>query len=100
MSKPSYEWYKWIRGVRLPLTIYIETLRWTAGLAVYRCIDGSGRHSYCYRVEALLPILRFSTVLTWGPRPIPRTTFTLPSGFGNIGGKTWEQRHAVEIADE
>jgi len=89
-----YEYYTWLRLLRLPLTIHAELLRFTVGVAFYKCVDGSGQHSHCYRVELLLPILRFVIVLRWGPRPIPRSLSMGDSqGFGNIGGRSLAERH-------
>lgn len=88
------EYYTWLRWCKLPLTIHAEPLRFTVGIALRQCVDGSGRHSHCYRAELVLPILRFETVLKWGPRPIPRN-FNMRDiqGFGEIGGRSLAKRH-------
>lgn len=88
----------WLRWVGLPLTTHIELLRFTIGIAAYKCVDGSGRHSHCYRVEVMLPVVRFVTVLSWGPRPIP-PSFSMASvgGFGSIGGRSLTQRQRAEV---
>lgn len=86
------EYYTWLRLLRLPLTVHIEPLRFTIGVAVYKCIDGSGRHSYCYRTELSIPVVRFETVIKFGPRPIPPRLEYI-GGFGNIGGKSVSERH-------
>jgi hypothetical protein len=90
------EYYIWLRLLRLPLTISLEPLRFTIGLAFYWCRDGSGQHSHCYRAELVLPIFRFTTVIRWGPRPIAPSPIQ-SQGFGNIGGRTHAERHkAIE----
>lgn len=95
------EYYMWLRWCRLPLTISVEPLRFTVGLAFYRCTDGSGRHSHCYRAEIVLPVLRFTTVLTWGPRPIPpKFNLSDVQGFGDIGGYSLAKRHKVLSGDD
>jgi hypothetical protein len=88
------EYYTWLRWCRLPLTTHVELLRFTIGVAFYRCVDGSGRHSRCYRAELALPILRLVTVIKWGPRPIPHS-FNIRDvqGFGSIGGRSLTERH-------
>lgn len=88
------EYYTWLRLLRLPLTVYVEPLRFTVGVAFYRCVDGSGRHSHCYRAEIVLPMVRFETSLKWGPRPMARHfNMSDVGGFGNIGGKSLAERH-------
>ena len=95
------EYYIWSRLLRRAVTIHVEPLRWTIGLAAYWCVDGSGMHSHCYRAEVAIPILRLVTVLTWGPRPIPRSNYIPLGGFGDIGGKSLARRHeAIEQFDD
>lgn len=92
------EYYVWLRPLRTSVTIHIELLRFTAGLAAYKCVDGSGQHDHCYRVELVLPILRFVSVLRWGPRPMPHQfSMATVGGFGDIGGRSLMQRQRAEL---
>lgn len=97
MRLKASEYYMWLRWLKLPLTIHVEPLRWTIGIAARWCVDGSGQHSHCYRAEIVLPVVRFDALLRWGPRPIPRA-YSLPGGgFGDIGGRSAAKRHrAIE----